>query len=282
MNFAFALLLLTQNFTQRGFIESRTTFYPQTATSDSSHIVGEMLLRDEVFYRPHNDLRVSGGLDLRTDTHHQVERSLHLGWQDRELQRPLLSVRRLSAEYHHGGFNIEAGKQFVRWGRADILNPTDRFAPRDFITAVDKEYLGIMAARTTFERAANTIDAIWAPRFTPGRIPLAGQRWLPTPAGVLLPPLHFQIPRGSQYGIRLSHVGLVEFSAAYYHGFNDVPSLALSYPKLCMTGGDAAVPLRWLTIKTEAGFFNFSNTGADDYVQYVIQLERQSGEWFFV
>jgi hypothetical protein len=49
-----------------------------------------------------------------------------------------------------------------------------------------------------------------------------------------------------------------------------------------MIGGDFAVPLRWLTFKTEAGYFNSSGNGADDYVQYVIQMERQSGEWFFV
>jgi hypothetical protein len=49
-----------------------------------------------------------------------------------------------------------------------------------------------------------------------------------------------------------------------------------------MGGGDAAIPLRWLTIKGEAGYFNYSGTRADDFVLYVIQLERQSGEWFFV
>jgi len=285
MKLAFALLLLSQNITQRGFIESRATFYPQTTINDSANFVGEMLLRDEVFYKPHRDFQFSGGIDLRTDTHHQVERDFHFStfyFLERELRRPLFSIRRLSAEYHRGGFNIEAGKQFVRWGRADILNPTDRFAPRDLLTIVDPEFLGITAIRATYERGANTLDAVWAPRFTPSRIPLVGQRWLPIPAGVVLAPMQSQFPNGTQAGLRWSHVGLVEFSGAYYQGFSDIPAPDLSYTKLRMVGGDAAVPLRWLTIKTEAGYFDFSSDRNDDYVLYVIQLERQSGEWFFV
>ena len=31
---------------------------------------------------------------------------------------------------------MEAGKQLIRWGKTDILNPTDRFAPRDFLTVL--------------------------------------------------------------------------------------------------------------------------------------------------
>src|SRR5439155_22479368 len=155
--------------------------------------------------------------------------------------------------YHRGGVHIEAGKQFVRWGRADILNPTDRFAPHDFINVVDKEFLGILAARATYEKGSNTLDAVWSPRFTPSRIPLAGQRWLLVPAGVVLPSLRVPVPNGPQYGLRWSHIALVEFSTTFYQGFNDVPSIDLTYPKLRMFGGDAAVPLRWLTIKTEAG-----------------------------
>ena len=36
-----------------------------------------------------------------------------------------------------GGFTLDVGKQFIRWGRADVLNPTDRFAPRDFLNVID-------------------------------------------------------------------------------------------------------------------------------------------------
>ena len=38
------------------------------------------------------------------------------------------------------------------------------------------------------------------------------------------------------------------------------------------------MPLRWLTIKGEAAALTTTSQTADDVVQYVIQVERQSGE----
>src|SRR3982751_329259 len=144
MSLTLALLLLTQTLSNRGFVDSGAAFYPQSGVNDSAHFVGEVLFRDEAFYKPRTDLQISGGVDFRTDTHHQVERNFHISWKDRELLRPLFSIRRLSAAYHRGGLHLEAGKQFIRWGRTDILNPTDRFAPHDFLIVVDKEFLGIV------------------------------------------------------------------------------------------------------------------------------------------
>jgi hypothetical protein len=46
-----------------------------------------------------------------------------------------------------------------------------------------------------------------------------------------------------------------------------------------MYGGDAALPTRWLTAKGEAAYFTSTNDDSDEYVLYVVQLERQTGEW---
>jgi hypothetical protein len=100
-------------------------------------------------------------------------------------------------------------------------------------------------------------------------------------------------PGGSQAGIRWSHTGPIEFSGAYYEGFNHLPSFEPHllqdvievdefYPKLRMLGADSAVPLRWFTVKTEAAYFSSPDPRVDKYAQYVVQLERQSGEWSFI
>ena len=69
---------------------------------------------------------------------------------DRWIQRPALSVRRLSATIHKGKITAEIGRQFIRWGKADILTPTDRFAPKDYLSnVVDSDFLGVVAARLT-------------------------------------------------------------------------------------------------------------------------------------
>ncbi len=54
------------------------------------------------------------------------------------------------------------------------------------------------------------------------------------------------------------------------------------YPSMWMVGGDAAVPLSVVTLKGEAAFFGTGDSRADEYWLYVIQVERQSGEWMFI
>src|SRR5215471_4859643 len=141
-----------QTYTQRGFLESRGTFYPQKAANDSAQAIGESLFRYEGFYSPSNVLQVAGAVDLRVDTHRQAARDFTMSWWDRETQRPSSEIRRLSATYHKGPVTIEAGKQFIRWGKTDIVTPTDRFAPRDFLTVVDNDFLAVTAARVNFEK----------------------------------------------------------------------------------------------------------------------------------
>src|SRR5207247_8827216 len=120
-------------------------------------------------------------VEFGTDTHHQGERDFKLSWQDREARRPSGEVRRLSATYHDGPITFEVGKQFIRWGKTDIVTPTDRLAPRDFLTVVDNEFVAVTAARLSFEKGENTVEAVFSPAFTPSRIPLLNQRWAPSP-----------------------------------------------------------------------------------------------------
>ena len=49
-----------------------------------------------------------------------------------------------------------------------------------------------------------------------------------------------------------------------------------------MYGADAAVPTPWFTIKGEAAYFTTTTPQTDEYVLYVIQIERQTGEWVIV
>lgn len=285
------LMLLFQDYSQRGFVQAQGIAYRQTAVNDRSHVIGEVQLRHESFYKPWPSFQLAAALEVQSDSHHQTERDFRFDWKDRGRQRPLLSLRRLSAQFHHGGFTLEAGKQFVRWGRTDLVNPTDRFAPRDFLTVVDNDFLGIDAVRATYERGANTLDVVWSPRLTPSRTPLFSQRWFIPPAGAPAFTVERDIPRGPQTGIRWSYVGFVEFAAAFYSGFNHLPSYEVvpgsaavreTYPKQRMFGGDIAVPLPLVSIKGEAGYFESTDRRSDNYVLYVIQLERQAGEWFFV
>ncbi|MBM3735249.1 MAG: hypothetical protein FJW39_05620 [Acidobacteria bacterium] len=296
---AAAVLLEAQTFTQRGFIDTRATLYPQAAPGDSGHAVGEALIRWEPSLRVQRDLAVYGSVDARVDTHRMVERKLRFDWQDRRIQRPALSLRRLSAQWHRGGVTVEAGKQFIRWGKADILNPLDRFAPRDYLSVVDNDFLGVTAGRVTVERGSETLDLVVSPRFTPARTPLLNQRWVVVPPELSqfrFTDLGPRIPGRTQFGARWNHNGRgYEFSAVFYDGFHYLPLLdprlnllrgAIEFerfhPSLRLYGADAAVPLPWFTVKAETAWFRSRTTVADEYVLYVVQIERTWGEWVVV
>jgi len=292
--------LLAQQFEQRGFIENSTAVYPQIAPNDSGRVVDELLFRDEASYKVAPWLTINGGFDARTDSHRQTARDGVVDADDRSIQRPAFSLRRMSGTVHRGKITAEIGRQLIRWGKTDILNPTDRFAPRDYLSnVVDTDFLGVSAARLTYESGGNTVDLIWQPWFTPSRTPLLNQRWTALPpeaAGVSIIDGGARYPGGSQYGARWNHIGSgYEYSLCFFDGNQNLPSfdaalepslssvaLTRTYPDLRLYGGDAAVPLPWLTVKGEAAYFTSSTPGAEEYALYVIQLERQVKEWSFV
>jgi hypothetical protein len=284
-----------QTATYRGFSEVGGTVYPQTTPQDDDRFALEALMRLEVAYKPAEWLTLSSAGDARLDNLEQVEREWRIDIRDRTLQRPALSVRQASATVTRGRASIDVGKQFIRWGTTDILTPTDRFAPRDFLEVTDGDFLAVAGARVRYTRGAHSVDAVWVPRFTPSRIPLPNRRWSGIPTGLATAAFTQteNYANGSQYGLRYNYTGTgFEASGSFFDGFNNLPEIVAApvspvprvinlyrtYAPLRMVGADAALPLRWFTLKGEAGLMKTTSSIADDFVLYVIQLERQSGE----
>ncbi len=293
--FLFLFSAHAQTFSQRGFLETTTLVFPQEAPNDTAQFVGDTLFRYEAFYKLTN-LRFAAAADARLDTHQETERDWGGLWWDRSRRRPLFAVRRLSAAYTRGRLTVEAGKQLIRWGKADVLTPTDRFAPRDFLNVVDSDFLPITAARVTYGTQSDTVDLIFSPRLTPSRVPLLNQRWAVLPQGVPIHELDPALPGGSQFGARWNHIGgVAEYSFSFYNGFDHLPLFHVQpdyvllradvqrfYPQMRMYGADAAAPLGPVTLKGEAAYFTSTNPQSDNYALWVLQLERQAGEWSLV
>lgn len=296
------VLLLTavpasaQDFTYRGFGQLQSAIYPQATPQDDGRVAVEALFRIEPAYRATDWLTVSGSIDARIDTIDQVERAWRVDVRDRGLLRSPLSVRDARATLRKGSLTANVGKQFIRWGKADILNPTDRFAPRDFLEVTDDEFLAVIGARAQYERGPHSLDLVLVPTFTPSRTPLIGRRWAPlqrqTSGMTEFRDRDPVLPDRSQYGARWNVLAPgFEFSLSYFDGFNHLPQFAAfplsgepvialqrTYAPLRMAGADAAVPLRWFTMKGEIASLVTTSRTADDVVVYVVQLERQSGE----
>ena len=297
-----------QDVTQKGFLDLKAIAYPQTTVVDDTNVVGEALLRYEIAARASRWLKFVGVLDGRADSHDQV-RWNGLDWSDRQAQRPALGVRRLDATFSRGSTTFSLGKQFVRWGKTDTVNPTDRFAPRDFLTVFDNEYLAVTSARLTSGSDASMIDLVVA-RFTPSRIPLLDQRWSGSASSVPVVAIDDRgavFPNRPQIGARWSHVGRgYEMSVSGFSGNNHLPVIAVElvptvqpvtpsqegavpqvavtriYPAIWMIGSDAAVPLAWFVAKGEVAYIGSSDGRTDEYFLYVLQAERQIGEWLIV
>jgi hypothetical protein len=283
-------LAAAQDFTERGFLDSTAWFYPQTAPGDSGQAVGQELFQYEAFLKVSDSLRLSGGIDAEIDTHQETERTLHLSWWDRLERRPAFEVRRLSAAYTKGEFTVAVGKQFIRWGTTDILSPTDRFAPRDYINVIDAEVLAVTAARVTYQTQSDSLDLVYCPVLTPIRTPLLNQRWAGLPPDLNVQELAPNFPGGPQFGLRWNHTGgSVDYALSFYNGYDNqplyqvaLPEVQRFYPKMRMYGADTAIPLTAVTLKGEAGYFTSTNPRSDEYLIYVLQLERQAGEWQLV
>jgi len=218
-----------QTLTQRGFAEGVVFLFPQTTSNDATQVVGDGLVRGEVFWKPAVWLQFAAGLDVRASSHDEVEPGWRLDFGDRGIQRPRLSARRLAGTFTHGGLNIDVGKQFIRWGKTDIVTPTDRFAPRDFLNVISSELLPVIGARASYQRGAETFEGVWVPRLTPSRLPLLGQRWTSVPQEAVTVPIvdaGSVFPSGAQAGARWSHVGTgFEYSLSFFHGFNHLPTI---------------------------------------------------------
>jgi len=289
-----------QTVTQRGFVDGSALVFAQAAASDPTQVVGDVLAREELFAKLAPWIQLAAGVDFRANSHDQVDDRWRFDAGDRGTLRPRLSLRRAAATLTHGPFTVDVGRQFIRWGKTDIVTPTDRFAPRDFVNVVDNDFLAVSGVRASAQASADTIEIVWVPWFTPSRIPLVNQRWsaVPEPPEPLtIVDRGAELPSGSQTGVRWSHVGNgFEYALSFFDGFNHLPSIAVStgalpaeidvarvYPRMHVYGADAAMPTRWFTIKAETAYFTApQSTVADEYVLYVIQLERQTGEWLLV
>jgi hypothetical protein len=288
-----------QTVRQRGFVDAGAVLFPQQARNDGTQLVGDLIAQEEVFLKPAPWIQFAAGFVGRANSHDQVENSWRLDILDRGTLRPALSARRLTATFTHGPITVDIGKQFIRWGKADIVTPTDRFAPQDFVNVIDPEYLAVTAARASVQWRNESFDGVWVPFFTPSRTPLLSQRWTVVPGGaegITLFDASGPLPKGSQAGVRWGHIkGGYEFSLSYFDGFNHLPNISITpgpspfvagiaktYPNLRSYGFDFAAPTGLLTLKAEATYATSTTRDSDNYLLYVVQLERQTGEWMFV
>jgi hypothetical protein len=281
---------------QRGFVELRGVGFPQTVGTDTERLLAETLVRQEASLKPARWVQFVAGVDLRGSSHGDVDGEWRLDIGDRGVLRPRASVRRLAMAITTRHLSVDVGKQVIRWGRADILSPVDRFAPRDYTNVLDSEFLPVLGARATVRAGGETFEVVWVPRMTPSRLPQLGRRWtvVPEAADLTLEDRGAVMPEEAERGLRWSHAGRIEVGLSFFDGFNHLPTvdaafdpatatvaLTRTFQRLRSYGGEALIPMAAFTLRAEAAWLTSPSATAEEYVLYIIEAERQVGEWLF-
>ena len=90
-------------------------------------------------------------------------------------------VPELYASYVKPGFDIQAGKQVIRWGTADTVNPTSYFNPYDltenFLKDNDELFRGVYALAGKILFNDYSFQAVITPGHTPALLPSSNSPW---------------------------------------------------------------------------------------------------------
>lgn len=155
-------------------------------------------------------------------------------------------------------WSLRFGRQIIAWGRADRINPTDYFSPRDFTLLVpedDEQRRGIDAGLAQYHlNDSNRLSLVLA-RFEPHRMP---QGLLP--AGIM----RSAEPNEAEIAVKYDHIGnSLDWSISYYDGYDRfpryrlvqttdmLPQIQADYESLTTWGFDAASALGAWTFRTE-------------------------------
>lgn len=184
--------------------------------------------------------------------------------------------------------DLRLGKQIVKWGRADTINPTDNLTPSDYTLLYPEDddlKSGIPAAKATYNAGGYALTGIWLPRFQPSRIPL------PIPRARTREVLPARTWEHGEYAFKIDQSGgTVDWSLSYFDGYDPMPDLGvtdrvtLTYPRIRTVGGDFASTAGKYGLRGEAAYlFTPDRSGEDPFRKnpfffYVLGVDRTYGE----
>ncbi|MCF7803955.1 MAG: hypothetical protein K9N46_01465 [Candidatus Marinimicrobia bacterium] len=117
----------------------------------------------------------------------------------------------------HADFRL--GQQFIFWGTADWVNPTDNINPWDYenISSEIEDYrIPVVAARGNFYLGPFKVQAVGLPFFEPDK--------MPAPTDSLITPENRL--SNAQFGLKLSsYIGTLDYSLSYFHGYEHSPTI---------------------------------------------------------
>jgi hypothetical protein len=197
------------------------------------------------------------------------------------------------------GWALRLGRQFITWGRADVLRPTDVFKRHDFTDFIENREEAIDAVKLSLFPGGVTVETVWAPIFEPDIVSFRPEnRWAALPEEADVPGLGparltFRVDRrrepprtlaSGQGGVRLSGSwGGWDLAGMYYYGFDRVPTsvrreivavdpvvrtatinLIPVHERIHVFGGDLARVVAGWGVRAEAAYTLTTDPGSED------------------
>ncbi|MFV0345924.1 MAG: DUF1302 family protein [Bacteroidales bacterium] len=206
-------------------------------------------------------------------------------------------------------WDLRVGKQIISWGKADGFNPMNTLSPTDYSDVLDTEDedIGIFALNGKFYLGSMELQLVYSTLFTSSLLPSGTSRWqVGTESTVNIQGSNYNTIyninvskpvdklSSSQFAIKLSQqFNNLDFSLAYFNGYNHIPQLIQSvgtidntantaeinieqkYYRHQVISGDFSLALGKYIFKGEGSLFIPQDIPVDDqYFQYVVGLDR--------
>ncbi len=262
--------------------------YAQRVPGATIDARNELTLRPRVEFSPSQKFDGAASMEFREDA------------SDRGRSKAYLYEAYLNVYFPK--WNLTAGRQFIAWGRADTLRPTDLFTRRDYTDLVERREEAIVAVKGDVELGSGMLELVWSPIFEGDILPLAPQnRWFLLPrslsvasAGPLAAAYQFEDRaepgnglESSQVGVRLTgHAGGWDYGLMYAWTLDRIPTyfetravqsdlaqgtasvvLVPHYRRLHVFGADFATVLSRIGVRGEAAYTLTENrNGTDDLI----------------
>jgi hypothetical protein len=263
------------------------TYLEDEMRGDSRDSINEGRLRVEYDKNIRDSMRVYINALLQADddefTHGFVN-----DFEDDDIRRNYFNFTEAFLDIYFENSDLRLGRQIVKWGKADVWNPTNNVNPTDYANLLDDDDIGVVAANLNYYWNDWNLQVIGVPGFTPTRLPPRGTRFSLIPPDPSLPVEDPELPANtidnSQFGLRLktTYRGW-DFSASYYDGVNDIPAATIRYDPFPMpvsivpayhrfraVGGDFATTFDRWGLHGEAAYIEFDGDTEDARLQYVI------------
>lgn len=146
------------------------------------------------------------------------------------------------ADILNDNLTLRLGRQVIRWGKGDEVNPTDNFTPQDLTEFLNWDRadrkIPIWMAKADYSFGAYRLEGIWIPFFEPDLIAETGSEWEPyllRQYHTSVIPINVEEPRRPAHNLR-SQVAAVkitratetyDLSLSYAYHYDQLPALYL-------------------------------------------------------